>query len=47
MALPKYAKESKKGADGKKLPKAYQDLLKLLKQNISGKDVYKRQHFML
>ena len=39
MALPKYAKESKKGADGKKLPKAYQDLLKLLKQNISGNEL--------
>ena len=39
MALPKYAKESKKGVGGKKLPKAYQDLLKLLKQNISGNEL--------
>ncbi|XCP85136.1 restriction endonuclease subunit S [Roseburia hominis] len=39
MALPKYAKESKKGADGKKIPKAYQELLKLLKQNISGNEL--------
>lgn len=39
MALPKYAKESKKAADGKKIPKAYQELLKLLKQNISGNEL--------
>lgn len=39
MALPKYAKESKKTADGKKIPKAYQELLKLLKQNISGNEL--------
>ena len=38
MALPKVAKESKKTADGKKIPKAYQGLLKLLKQNISGNE---------
>ena len=39
MALPKFAKESKKTADGKKIPKAYQELLKLLKQNISGNEL--------
>ena len=39
MALPKFAKESKKAADGKKIPKAYQELLKLLKQNISGNEL--------
>jgi len=39
MALPKYAKESKKTADGKKIAKAYQEMLKLLKQNISGNEL--------
>lgn len=39
MALPKYAKESKKTADGKKIPKAYQEILKLLKQNGSGNEL--------
>ena len=39
MALPKFAKDSKKAADGKKIPKAYQELLKLLKQNISGNEL--------
>lgn len=39
MALPKYAKESKKTADGKTIPKAYQELLKLLKQNVSGNEL--------
>jgi hypothetical protein len=39
MALPKYAKESKKDAGGNKIPKAYQELLKLLKQNISSNEL--------
>lgn len=39
MALPKYAKESKKTAEGKKIPKAYQEILKYLKQNGSGNEL--------
>ena len=39
MALPKFAKESKKAADGKKIIKEYQEVLKLLKQNISGNEL--------
>lgn len=39
MALPKYTKESKKAADGKTIPKAYLELLKLLKQNVSGNEL--------
>lgn len=39
MALPKYTKESKKAVDGKTIPKAYLELLKLLKQNVSGNEL--------
>lgn len=39
MALPKYAKESKKTAEGKKIPKEYLEVLKLLKQNTSGNEL--------
>lgn len=39
MALPKFAKESQKAADGKKIIKEYQEVLKLLKQNISGNEL--------
>lgn len=38
LALPKVAKESKKTFDGKKINKPYQDMLKLLKENISGNE---------
>ena len=39
MALPKYAKDSKQGPDGKKITKSYQEMLKLLKQNMSGNEM--------
>ncbi len=39
MALPKYAKESKKAPDGRKIGKDRQETLKLLKQNISGNEL--------
>ena len=39
MALPKYAKDSKFTPDGSRIRKEYQDMLKLLKQNISGNDL--------
>ena len=39
MALPKYAKDSKFTPDGSRIRKDYQDMLKLLKQNISGNDL--------
>lgn len=39
MALPKYAKDSKNRPDGKPIRKNYQDMLKLLKQNISGNEM--------
>lgn len=39
MALPKYAKESKKAPDGGKIGKDRQEILKLLKQNISGNEL--------
>lgn len=39
MALPKYAKESKKTSDGDKIRKDHTEILKLLKQNISGNEL--------
>lgn len=39
MALPKYTKECKAKPDGGKLRKDYQEMLKLLKQNISGNEL--------
>ena len=39
MALPKYAKESKETPDGTSISKCYLSLLKLLKGNISGKEL--------
>ena len=39
MALPKYAKESKETPNGKKVLKEYQNMLKLLKQNIHGNEL--------
>ena len=39
MALPKYVKESKTDPTGGKLKKNYQEMLKLLKQNISGNEM--------
>lgn len=39
MALPKYAKESKETPDEKSISKSYLSLLKLLKGNISGKEL--------
>lgn len=38
MALPKYVKESKKGPSGEKIRKGRQEMLKLLKQNMSGNE---------
>lgn len=39
MALPKYAKESKKKPNGDNVRKDFLQMLKLLKQNISGNDL--------
>lgn len=39
MALPKYTKDSKQNPDGTKIIKSYQELLKLLKQNLSGNEM--------
>lgn len=39
MALPKYAKDSKFAPDGKKIRKDFLEMLKLLKQNISGNEL--------
>lgn len=39
MALPKYAKESKNKPDGSKIRKDHLEMLKLLKQNISGNEL--------
>lgn len=39
MALPKYAKESKETPDGKRIFSGYQSMLRLLKGNISGKEL--------
>lgn len=39
MSLPKYAKDSKKTPDGGKLRKDYQEVMNLLKQNISGNEL--------
>ena len=39
MALPKYSKESKITPEGVQLPKAYQKVLRLLKQNASGNEL--------
>lgn len=39
MALPKYAKDSRETPDGKKIPKEYLNVLKLLKQNNSGNEL--------
>ena len=39
MALPKYAKESRKGPEGEAIQKGRQEMLKLLKQNISGNEL--------
>lgn len=39
MSLPKYAKESKKAPDGGNIRKDHQEMMKLLKQNISGNDL--------
>lgn len=38
MSLPKYTKESKKTPDDVKIQKGYLEMLKLLKQNISGNE---------
>lgn len=39
MALPKYAKESNNTPEGVQLPKTYQKVLRLLKQNVSGNEL--------
>ncbi len=39
MALPKYAKDSKFAPDGKKIKKEFLEMLKLLRQNISGNEL--------
>lgn len=39
MALPKYAKESKVRPDGKEARNEYKNMLKLLKQNVSGNEL--------
>lgn len=39
MAIPKYAKDSKKTPDGGKLRKDYQEMMKLLKQNVNGNEL--------
>lgn len=39
MALPKCAKDSKHSPDGKTISKNYQEMLKLLKQNMSGNEM--------
>lgn len=39
MSLPKYAKESKKTPEGNLIPKSYQKMLRLLKQNVSGNEL--------
>ena len=39
MSLPKYAKDSKKTPDGGKLRKGYQEMMKLLKQNVNGNEL--------
>lgn len=39
MALPKYAKESKVSPKGIQIPKTYQKVLRLLKQNVSGNEL--------
>lgn len=39
MSLPKYAKDSKKAPDGGKLRKDYQEMMKLLKQNVNGNEL--------
>ena len=38
-SLPKYAKDSKKAPDGGKLRKDYQEMMKLLKQNVNGNEL--------
>ena len=38
MSLPKYVKESSKGPNGEKLSKGQSEMLKLLKQNMSGNE---------
>lgn len=39
MALPKYAKDSKKGPDGEKVSKGRIEMLRLLKQNMGGNEL--------
>ena len=39
MELPKYAKDSKLDPEGNKIRKDYQEVIKLLKQNISGNEL--------
>ena len=39
MALPKYARDSKTKPDGGKIRKAHLEMLKLLKQNVSGNEL--------
>lgn len=39
MSLPRYAKDSKKAPDGGKLRKDYQEMMKLLKQNVNGNEL--------
>lgn len=39
MALPKYAKDSRKSPDGGNARKDYQEMMKLLKQNINGNEL--------
>jgi hypothetical protein len=39
MALPKYAKESRKGPDGRQIQKSRLEMMKLLRQNASGSEL--------
>lgn len=39
LALPKYSKEAKKDADGKKIPKRHRDIISTIRQNTSGYDL--------
>ena len=39
MSLPKYAKDSKKSPEGGTVRKDYQEMMKLLKQNLSGNEL--------
>ena len=39
MALPKYAKESRRGPDGRQIQRSRLEMMKLLRQNTSGSDL--------